>query len=230
MSIEPFSAIWDRAVARKGAAAVEARLGHPKPVEEVAAVPDDRVLSIFSRFVFSTGLNWSVIEKKWPGHEAAFWNFDLGRCAMMSDDDEDALLKNAEIIRHAAKIRSVRDNAVFLRDLAAEHGSAARCIAAWPVEDLVGLLAMMKTRGSRLGGTTAQYMLRFLGKDGFVLGRDVAAALVAAGVVAKAPSSKRDMAAVQAAFNGWAEESGRPLMQISQVLAMSTGPQAEAAT
>jgi hypothetical protein len=40
-------------------------------------------------------------------------------------------------------------------------------------------------------------------------------------VVDKPPTSKKALAAVQAAFNAWAEESGRDLSQISRVLAMS---------
>ena len=62
-----------------------------------------------------------------------------------------------------------------------------------------------------------------MGRDSFILSRDVGAALVREGVVDKPPSSKRDMAAVQAAFNAWMAESGRGLTQISRTLAMSVG-------
>jgi len=44
-------------------------------------------------------------------------------------------------------------------------------------------------------------------------------------VVDKAPTSKRDLAAVQAAFNRWHDESGRPIAQISRTLACSIGDQ-----
>ena len=82
-------------------------------------------------------------------------------------------------------------------------------------------MELMKARGSRLGGATAAYVLRFMGRDTFLLGGDVAVALVREGVVAKAPSSKRDLQAVQAAFNRWREEAGLPLSQISMILAIS---------
>ena len=49
------------------------------------------------------------------------------------------------------------------------------------------------------------------------------ARLIAEGVVDKAPGSKASMKAMQAAFNTWAEQSGRPLREISRVLAMSIG-------
>jgi hypothetical protein len=40
-------------------------------------------------------------------------------------------------------------------------------------------------------------------------------------VVDGAPTTKADRAAVQRAFNAWAGETGRPLCQLSQILAMS---------
>jgi 3-methyladenine DNA glycosylase Tag len=48
----------------------------------------------------------------------------------------------------------------------------------------------------------------------------VVAALNAQKIVDKAPTSQRDLAAVQAVFNQWHEESGgRPMSQISMMLA-----------
>ncbi len=45
------------------------------------------------------------------------------------------------------------------------------------------------------------------------------AALVAQDIIDKAPTSLRDLARVQAAFNQWHAESGRPLCQLSVMLA-----------
>ena len=95
--------------------------------------------------------------------------------------------------------------------------------ADWPEADYVGLLYLLKTRGSRLGGTTGQYLLRGMGKDSFVLSRDVTAALIREGVVDKPAGSKRDLRRVQEAFNTWREESGRTLAEISRTLACTVG-------
>ncbi len=219
-----FADLFARAAARKGGdAALEAMLGAPATAQEVAAQPDDRWLAEMTRRVFQAGFSWKVIDSKWDGFEAAFDGFDVRRCAMMTDDDLDRLLSNKRIVRNGAKIRSVRENAAFLMDLAEEHGSAGRCFADWPAEDFVGLLDLLKKRGSRLGGMAGALSMRFMGKDSFVLSQDVVTALIREGVVDKAPSSKRDMAAVQAAFNAWMDESGRPLTQISRVLAFTVG-------
>lgn len=219
-----FSEIHAIAAERHGGAeALEEKLSRPMTGQELAAIPDDRWLAQMTRNVFSAGFNWKVVENMWPGFEEAFSGFDPGRCAMLSDDDVAALIADRRIIRHGAKIRAVQENAVFLRELAAEHGSVGRFFAGWPAEDHVGLLALLKKRGSRLGGTTGQYFLRFMGKDSFILSRDVVARLIAEGVIDKPPTSNKAMAAVQDAFNTWTAQSGRSLTEVSRVLAMSIG-------
>ena len=215
-----FEELHALAAGRKGGAkAFEEMLPVIKSADEIAAIPDDRWLETFSRGIFQTGLNWKVVENKWPGIMDALWDFRIARCAMMSDEDLDTLLKDTRVIRHAAKLLSVRDNAIFLKDLAAEHGTAARFFADWPEDDFIGLLSVMKKRGSRLGGSTGAYCLRHLGKDSFMLGGDVVKALIREGVVDKAPTSQKDLKAVQAAFNQWKQESGRSLAVISRTLA-----------
>ena len=219
-----FDEIFAIAAARKGGAdALESMLEPPRAPEELAKIPDDRWLSQFSKNVFSAGFNWKVIENKWPGFEAAFHGFDVGKCAMMDDAWFDQLVQDTRIVRHGAKIQAVRDNAVFLQELAQQHGSAGKAFASWPGADYVGLLALMKKQGTRLGGNTGSYALRFMGVDSFILSRDVVARLIAEGVIDKAPTSKGAMAKVQAAFNTWRDQSGRSLTEISRVLAMSIG-------
>ena len=224
--MQSFETIRARAAAHKGGdAGLQALLAETtvRTPADIAAIGDDRILSEFSKRVFQSGFNWKVVENKWPGFEDAFERFDITRNVFMSDDDFDRHLTNKAIIRHAKKIISVRDNAIFLSDLAKEHGSAAHAIGHWPVEDQVGLLAFMKKRGARLGGMTGQYALRFLGRESFILSTDVVTALITAGVVDKAPTSKTALAATQAAFNEWKAQSGLSLTHLSRVLAMSVG-------
>jgi len=218
--MKSYAEIYEIAAARKGDEAMRARLAD-YPTETMSDLSDDRVLSQFSKRVFQAGFNWKVVENKWPGFETAFSGFDIGRNALMSDDDLDRHLKNTDIVRHAAKILSVRDNAVFLSDLARAHGSAARHIANWPKSDTVGLFMLLKSRGTRLGGSTGQYALRFMGYDSFILSRSVIAALHSAGVIDGPATSKTALARIQAAFNDWHQESGASYAQISRVLAVS---------
>tara|TARA_R110002020_G_scaffold39991_3_gene118313 strand:+ start:2777 stop:3442 length:666 start_codon:yes stop_codon:yes gene_type:complete len=217
-----FDEIFDIAASRKGGVdALNAMLTPPKSEAELAAIADDRWLAAMTRCVFQAGFNWKVVESMWPGFEAAFDGFDPGRCAMLTDEDFERLVSDTRIIRNGGKIRSVQENAVFVRALSAEAGGAGRAIAAWPSTDFIGLLDLFKTRGSRLGGTTGQYCLRSMGKDSFILSQSVVDRLIAEGVVDKQPTSKKALADVQSAFNIWMQQSGRSLTEISRTLAMS---------
>ncbi|MDD9921873.1 MAG: DNA-3-methyladenine glycosylase I [Boseongicola sp.] len=203
-----------------GAAALKAKLSRPLPPKEIAALPEDRWLSGMTQRVFSAGFNWKVIEAKWDGFETAFHGFNVDKCAMMNDEWLDQLLTDTRIVRNGSKIQSVRDNAVFIQELR-DDGGIGKVFSEWSGEKYIDLLALLKSRGSRLGGTSGQYFLRFAGVDSFILSSDVTARLVTEGVVDKAPTSKRALQATQDAFNKWASESGRSLTEISRVLAMS---------
>lgn len=216
-----FDELWNLAVARKGEAAVLENLQYPRPVAEVAGMPDERFLALMTKCIFQSGFNWKVVEAMWPGFEAAFDGFDIGRCAMLHDEDFGRLVSDTRIVRHGPKIRAVQENAVFLSDIAREHGSAGAFFAGWPTDNYIGLLDLLQTKGSRLGGNTGQYFLRFAGIDSFIMSRSVVNRLIAEGIVAKAPTSAKDKAAVQAAFNTWRDQSGRSLTEISRVLALS---------
>lgn len=216
-----FDAIFDLAAARHGGAeALNEKLTPPTPPEALAQMPEDRWLSTLTRCIFQAGFNWKVIEAKWDGFEAAFHGFDVGRCAFMDDEMFDSLLTDTRIVRNGTKIAAVRDNAVFLSDLRAQ-GGAGVVLGGWPSDDFIGLLELLKKRGARLGGTTAQYAMRFAGRDSFILSQDVTARLIAEGVIDKPATSKTALRAVQGAFNSWMDQSGRSLTEISRVLAMS---------
>ena len=189
---------------------------------------DDRFLAGMARAVFSSGFSWQVIEAKWPGFEEAFDRFAPKRVAAYGDEKVDALLKDTRIVRNGAKIMATIENARFIVATAKEHGSFGKFLAGWPETDQVGLMTHLGKRASRLGGATVQYFLRFEGWDAFILSTDVVKALIREGVVAKQPTGKKDLAAVQAAFNAWREESGRPVREISRILALSVGPSGSA--
>jgi 3-methyladenine DNA glycosylase Tag len=219
-----FGEILAVAAERKGGlSTVEAALATTPALERsaVAAIPDDRILAEMTRRIFNAGFSAKVIDSKWPAFEAAFSGFDPHACAFMSDERFDALMQDRGIVRNGAKIRAVQINAKLVLDLASSHSSAARFFAEWPDSDYAGLLNVLKERGSHLSGDAGMRFLRSIGKPAFITTKDVVAALIRENVVTRAPGSKRDFAAIQAAFNAWSGQSGRNLTEISRVLAMS---------
>jgi 3-methyladenine DNA glycosylase Tag len=195
----------------------------PKSEAELEKIGDDRWLAMFTKCVFQAGFSWKVIEQKWPGFEEAFEGFDIARLSFLPDEAFEALLKDTRIVRNGIKIKTVQDNAVFLKDLAVEHGSAAKFLAHFPVTDQIGLMEILKKRGSRLGGNTGQLALRFMGKESFLLSGDVVNALIRENVIENDRLSKKNLNAIQAAFNDWKATSGRTLNEISRILAFSVG-------
>jgi 3-methyladenine DNA glycosylase Tag len=225
-----FKTIRARAEKRKGGAEALDRLLPSKPrPEALLDLSDDRALAEMTKRVFSAGFAWSVIETKWPGFEEAFLGFEPSRLAFEPDEFWEKLTKDVRIVRNGAKIGSVRANARFVQDIAKEHGSFGKFLAAWPPTDEIGLLEVLAKRGDRLGGNTGQMLLRFLGYDGFVTSKDVVACLRDAGLdVAETVTSKRDLAKVQAQFNAWAKETALPYTHLSRICAMSIGENYEA--
>ncbi|MCG8490334.1 MAG: DNA-3-methyladenine glycosylase I [Sneathiellales bacterium] len=222
MALTPIQDLFEIASERKGGADVfKETLPVPDTVDQLLEIPDDRWLSCMSKCVFNAGFNWRVVDKKWPDFEKIFSGFDIHKQAMMSDEDLDRYLQDARLIRHAKKITSIAENARFCVELKKEHGSVANAIGRWDPEDYIGLLDMIKKRGSRLGGATGQYFLRFMGVESFVLSQDVVKALIRDGVVEKNPTSKRDLKAVQEAFNEWREQGPYSHSEISRILACS---------
>ena len=220
-----FAEIYERAAARKGGAdALEDMLSNSTVLEPaaLAAIPDDRWLSQASRMIFSAGFSWKVVEQKWQPHEAAFENFVPSAVAHFPDERLHELASDASIIRHGAKIKSVQDNANWFLRIAEEHGSFGAMVGNWPVTDYFSLLEKMKKEGTRLGGTTGQYFLRFMGVPSFIASASVEAALRQTGTIDKALSTKSAQQAAQDACNRWMDESGRSLTVISRVLALST--------
>ena len=227
----PFKAIRARAAKRKGGEEALASLLPKVPSQKgLARLADDRVLSEMAKRIFSAGFVWSVIDKKWPGFEAAFLDFKPPRLLLQPDEFWEGLTGDTRIVRHPQKIMAVRGNAQFVADIAGEHGSFGKFLAAWPSSDQVGLLDLLAKRGVRLGGRTGQYFLRFTGKDSFLASTDVVACLRDAGLdISQNPASKKELAKIQAQFNHWAKETGLPLTHLSRICAMSIGQNYDAA-
>lgn len=220
-----FQKIRARAAKRKGGEDELASLLGPVPDNAaVATVPDDRILSTMAERVFAAGFVWRVIEQKWPGFEEAFLGFEPKRLLFQPDDFWHDLASDKRIVRNPQKIRSIRDNAAFVERVSKEHGGFGRFLADWPADDQIGLTAYLGKHGSRLGGNTGQYFLRWLEWDTFVVSADMAAALRDAGLdISESPTSKRDLEKIQAQINQWSSETGLPRRHISRILAMSIG-------
>jgi len=219
-----FEPVLVRALARCGGTkALDGLLPVANSAAALRARGDDRYLSQMSKRIFRAGLHHAMVDDRWPVFEDAFKRFEPRKVVAFSDEQVEALMGDKRLIRHWGKLRSVRDNAAAVVALGETFGSFGAYLADWDAADIVGLWADLAKRFSQLGGASGSSFLRMVGKDTFLLTGDVVRALIDLGVVTKKPTAKRDLGVVQAAFNEWADETGREFGQLSRILALSVG-------
>jgi len=118
-------------------------------------------LAVMSRSVFEPGLNWSVVEAKWPGIVAAFDRFDPVRVAAYAPPDIERLMADARIIRNRRKIEAVVHNAGEMLALEAAGGFRAYLHSKGSYDELV---ADLKRRFKFLGDSGAYHFLYSVGE------------------------------------------------------------------
>ncbi|WP_217807729.1 DNA-3-methyladenine glycosylase I [Oceanibacterium hippocampi] len=203
-----------------------ATLPDPRPAAALREVAERRWLALISRATFESGQSIEVVARKWPDFEAAFEGFDPDAVAAFDGARLDALAADEKLIRHAKKIRAVQRNARALIRLRA-RGGLALAVAEWPVRDITGLWHRLAAEFRFLGVASAALLLRRIGKDGFVPTPDLADALRYWSVVEidggdRPARPSQDI--LQALFNAWAADSGRPLCQVEAILLRSVAP------
>jgi DNA-3-methyladenine glycosylase I len=126
---------------------------------------DDGYFEQMSRAVFLAGLNWKVIEKKWPDIKRLFANFSIDSVAQFNDGDIDRLLKDDGMIRSVKKINAVVTNAQTMQDVEQEFGSFALYLKALKAKSEDALLKDLHKRFAFLGESTSVIFLFSVGEE-----------------------------------------------------------------
>jgi len=126
---------------------------------------DDGYFENMSKAVFLAGLNWRVIEKKWPDIKRLFANFSIDSVAQFNDDDIDRLLKDDGMIRSAKKITAVVTNAQTMQKVEQEFGSFPNYLQAEKAKSENALLKDLHKRFAFLGESTAMIFLFSVGEE-----------------------------------------------------------------
>lgn len=71
----------------------------------------------------SVGLSWRTIINKREAYKSAFHNFEIRKCAELTDSYLNKQLKNPMLIRNKNKIYSVRNNAIAALKIIEKYGS-----------------------------------------------------------------------------------------------------------
>jgi len=126
---------------------------------------DDGYFEHMSKAVFLAGLNWSVVEKKWPDIKHALANFSIDAVAQFGDEDIDRLLKDEGMIRSAKKITAVVANAQAMQRVQQEFASFAKYLQGVKATSEEALLKDLRKRFAFLGESTATIFLFSVGEE-----------------------------------------------------------------
>ncbi|MFK7862674.1 MAG: DNA-3-methyladenine glycosylase I [Pseudohongiellaceae bacterium] len=220
-----FAKIRERAENRKGgSAALKKLMPTVLNKKKLAEISDDRYLAMMTKCINQAGFSWKVIEKKWPEFEEAFFEFKPDTLSLLSPEQWEAYTSDRRVVRNWQKIKALQENVFFVTEESRRHGGFGKFIGQWPESEQIDLMRYLKKHGSRLGGQSALWFLRRMGKDCFILATDVVVTLRSIGLdIAENPSSQRDLKKIQAQFNQWQQETGLPYSHLSRILACSVG-------
>ena len=129
--------------------------------------PDDKdYFENMTRVIFQGGLNWRIIDKKWPNFREAFDEFSINAVAGFDDSEVERLMKDSGIVRNRAKIVVTIYNAKQSQNIIRTSGSFQIYIdnldKSSNYEHAVKELAK---RFSRLGSSSARIFLYSVGEN-----------------------------------------------------------------
>jgi DNA-3-methyladenine glycosylase I len=75
------------------------------------------------RVIFQAGLNWHVIDNKWPTTKKAFANFNIREVANFTNTDVERLMRDPGIVRNRGKIKAIIQNAQNFTAIEKQYGS-----------------------------------------------------------------------------------------------------------
>jgi 3-methyladenine DNA glycosylase Tag len=115
-----------------------------------------------SRALFTAGLSWARVEKKWPNFRKAFAGFSPAKVSTMTERDVKTLMGDAGIVRNEREIRATIHNAGEFAALKREFGSFNGYIASFGNEE-ERLQEDLQKKFQHVGGSTARMFLWSVG-------------------------------------------------------------------
>jgi DNA-3-methyladenine glycosylase I len=127
---------------------------------------DDSYFENMSHVIFEAGLNWSVIEKKWPAIRKAFADFSIEEVAVFTKKDVNRLLKNEGIVRNRGKIEAIIKNAISFKEIKRQNGSFKSYLNGKDKSNnYAKVVKELQERFKRLGPSSASLFLYTVGED-----------------------------------------------------------------
>lgn len=119
---------------------------------------DDEYFERMTRTVFTAGLNWKMIENKWPNFKKAFAGFSIPKVAKFTVKDEKRLMADTGIVRNEKKIKGTIHNAGEFLKVEKEYGSFDKYLDSFG-KDEARMLDAVTDRFEHVGPSTARMFL-----------------------------------------------------------------------
>ena len=127
---------------------------------------DDAYFENMSRVIFQAGLNWKVIDKKWPTTKKAFAGFNVEKVARFTNADVERLLKDEGIVRNRGKIQAIIQNAVQFGEIKNQCGTFKKYIDSLDKsKNYAGVVKELTGRFKWLGPSSASTFLYTVGEE-----------------------------------------------------------------
>ncbi|MCJ1783722.1 DNA-3-methyladenine glycosylase I [Mammaliicoccus sciuri] len=86
---------------------------------------DDYIFEMLSLEGAQAGLSWETVIQKREAYQAAFKQFNIDRCAALTDEELESIKTEYNVIKHIGKIKSVKSNALLVQEIQQTYGSFA---------------------------------------------------------------------------------------------------------
>ena len=126
---------------------------------------DDGYFEKITMTVFRSGLNWSVIENKWPAFINAFANFSIRKVAVFDVPEIDRLMEDETIVRNYKKITGTIKNAQEFLTIQKSHGSFENYLNEISKGGEEELCNKISKRFAHIGKSTSMMFLKSVGLD-----------------------------------------------------------------
>jgi DNA-3-methyladenine glycosylase I len=126
---------------------------------------DDDYFENMCRIIFQAGLNWSVIDKKWPTTRKAFANFSVSKVSRFSNENIKGLMQNEGVVRNKGKIQAIVQNAKQFIKISETHGSFRKYLDSLDKsENYANVVKELSDRFKWLGHSSASLFLHTVGE------------------------------------------------------------------
>jgi len=143
-------------------------------IRDKKPINDDAFFENLTRVIFQGGLNWKIINNKWPNFQKAFSDFSINDVANFTEDDVVRLMEDASIVRNAQKIESTIYNAKEFLKIKEEFGSFHNYLETLDKSNnYESAVIILSKRFKRLGPKSCHIFLYSIGNSHFIIQQEL---------------------------------------------------------